>query len=61
MFRLEKRDDSPDGDFTEELKSLFDKLDKESHPVSTAAISKSLGITDGWSPKNVFLCGPAKK
>ncbi|XP_048036028.1 cytolytic toxin-beta-like isoform X2 [Megalobrama amblycephala] len=37
VMRLERR---------EELKSLFNKLDKEPHPVSTAGISKSLGITD---------------
>ncbi|XP_050959785.1 stonustoxin subunit beta-like [Labeo rohita] len=52
ILRLEKRDDSPDGDFTEELKSLFDKLDKESHPVSTAAISKSLGISDVYKEED---------
>ncbi|XP_050955695.1 verrucotoxin subunit beta-like isoform X2 [Labeo rohita] len=46
VMRLERREDSSDGDFIEELKSLFDKLDKESRPVSTAGISRSLGITD---------------
>lgn len=78
MFRLERREDSSDGDlkesesesdsdddsdgesenqsdFIEELKSLFNKLDKESHRVSTAGISKSLGITDGWSSKTLFV------
>ncbi|XP_016335940.1 verrucotoxin subunit beta-like [Sinocyclocheilus anshuiensis] len=56
VVRLERRDDSPDGDFTEELKSLFDKLDKESHPVSTAAISKSLGITDVYKEEDAAKC-----
>ncbi|XP_048036032.1 stonustoxin subunit beta-like isoform X2 [Megalobrama amblycephala] len=46
VMRLERREDSSDGDFIEELKSLFSKLDKESHPVSTVAITRSLGITD---------------
>lgn len=55
MFRLERREDSSDGDFIEELKSLFDKLDKESHPVSTAGISRSLDITDGWCLKDIFV------
>ncbi|CAM4733622.1 unnamed protein product [Leuciscus chuanchicus] len=55
VMRLERRDDSSDGDFIEELKSLFNKLDKEYYPVSTVAISKSLGITDGWSPNTLFV------
>ncbi|XP_016115165.1 verrucotoxin subunit beta-like [Sinocyclocheilus grahami] len=52
VMRLKKRDDSSDGDFIEELKSLFDQLDKESRPVSTAGISRSLGITDVYKHKD---------
>ncbi|XP_051715824.1 verrucotoxin subunit beta-like isoform X2 [Ctenopharyngodon idella] len=75
VMRLERREDSSDGDlkesesesdsdddsdgesenqsdFIEELKSLFNKLDKESHRVSTAGISKSLGITDVYKHKD---------
>ncbi|KAL1250959.1 hypothetical protein QQF64_018755 [Cirrhinus molitorella] len=52
VMRLERRDDSSDDDFIEELKSLFNKLDKESRPVSTVKISRSLGITDVYKHKD---------
>ncbi|KAI2647931.1 Neoverrucotoxin subunit beta [Labeo rohita] len=55
VMRLERREDSSDGDFIEELKSLFDKLDKESRPVSTAGISRSLGITDVYKHKDAAV------
>ncbi|KAI2648683.1 Stonustoxin subunit beta [Labeo rohita] len=60
VMRLESRDDSSDDNFIEELKSLFSQLEKESHPVSTVRISRSLGITDGLFPKNIFK-GTVKK
>ncbi|RXN17484.1 verrucotoxin subunit beta-like protein [Labeo rohita] len=55
VMRLERREDSSDGDFIEELKSLFDKLDKESHPVSTAGISRSLCITNVYEHKDAAV------
>ncbi|XP_067292614.1 stonustoxin subunit beta-like isoform X2 [Pseudorasbora parva] len=52
VMRLKRRKDSSDGDFIEELKSLFHKLDNESHPVSTVGISRSLEITDVYEHKD---------